>query len=300
MTFVRNYLLGIGLLFFPPYLQAIGCEGVGCLDFDTAVRRVLNQSLALNMANHTIKEREGERKQAALYPNPEFYYEIDSPGTTGTRANWVSREDRYTLTQLVELGGKRSNRIKVASYQYYASLIGYEASKLERLNRLSKIFIDVVASQEILQLVKEQKQLAQDMLQVAAEKLEAGKVSLIQQNKAEITYIVAELNEEKAQAELISARNRLALLWACTCPDFAFASYPFFEITAPPPLEEFLTDICQQPEIIQSFFDHSAACHQLRLEKAARIPDVSLTLGYTRDEGIKGFVAGVSIPLPLF
>ncbi len=300
MTFVRIYLLGIGLLFFSPYLQAIGCKGIGCLDFDTAVRRVLDQSLELNIASYSIKAREGEKKQAALYPNPEFYYEIDSPGATGTRANWVSREDRYTLTQLIELGGKRSNRIKVASYQYYASLIGYEASKLEQLNRLSKIFIDVVASQEMLQLVKEQNQLAQEMLQVATEKLEAGKVSLIQLNKAEITYTVAELNVEKAQAELIAARNHLALLWASTCPDFAFASYPFFEITAPPPLEELLADICQQPELIQSFFDHSAACHQLLLEKAARVPNVSLTLGYTRDEGIQGFVAGVSIPLPLF
>jgi cobalt-zinc-cadmium efflux system outer membrane protein len=43
-----------------------------------------------------------------------------------------------------------------------------------------------------------------------------------------------------------------------------------------------------------------AAYYGLRLEKAAKIPDVVVTVGYSYDQGDKGIVAGVSLPLPIW
>ncbi len=265
------------------------------LDFDTAVQRTLNQSLILNQAKDHIQGKRGLVTQARLYPNPDFAYDLET-----SEKGWQQRQDIYALSQLIELGGKRQKQIKVASYEYYAALIGYETSKLERLSRLSKAFIRVFAAQELLKLAIDHQQNAQEEVRLIKAKVEAGKVSIIQQNKIKVAQSLANLSLKKALAEFQAAKNSLALLWASPCPDFDVVTYPFFDISSPIPLEEYLAKLCEQPEVVQSLYKYMAAYHTVRLEKAARIPDVYVTLGYAYNSGDKGAVAGVSIPLPIW
>jgi cobalt-zinc-cadmium efflux system outer membrane protein len=265
------------------------------LDFDTAVQRTLDQSLILNQAQHEIEGRKGLITQARLYPNPEFVYDVET-----SEKGWKNRQDIYALNQRVELGGKRQKQIKIATYEYYAALTGYEISKLERLNRLSKAFIRVVAAQELSQLAMNHQVNAQEALRLINAKVEAGKASFIQQNKAQVAQSLADLNFKRAVAEFKAAKNQLALLWASACPDFDAVTYPFFDIAPPIPLEDYLSKLCNQPEVVQSLYQYMAAYHNVRLEKAARIPDVNLTLGYSYDQGDKGVVAGIAVPLPIW
>jgi outer membrane protein, heavy metal efflux system len=78
--------------------------------------------------------------------------------------------------------------------------------------------------------------------------------------------------------------------------------FPFFDITAPIPFEQCLADLCNQPEIVQSLYNYTSAHHNWKLEKANRIPDVTLSFGYKGEyeENNKGLLAGVSFPIPLF
>ena len=198
------------------------------------------------------------------------------------------------------MGGKRQQRIKATSYQYYAALTGYKAAKLDLLNRLSNAFIRVAATQELVKLAVDQQSIAQEVLRITHAKVAAGKLSLIQQNKAEVAKSLAELNSKKTWAEFKTAKNCLALLWGCPYPDFDFVDYPFYDISAPLPLEVCLSELCNQPEVIQSLYEYSAAYHNLRLEQSARIPDVTLTLGYKYEAGEKGLVAGLAFPLPVW
>jgi outer membrane protein, heavy metal efflux system len=270
------------------------------LDFDTAVSRALNQSLSLHMADDEIQGRKGLKKQARLYPNPEFSYNLENPGDVRSGKGWSSREEIFALTQPVEWRGKRSQRIKAASHQYYAAMTGYQIAKLNLLNRLNRAFIRVVETQELIKIAIEQQEIAKEVLRVTNEKLKAGKVSIIQQSKAEVSQSLAELNEQKVWADFKSAKNSLALLWSSPYPDFDYAIYPFYAITPPLPLEECLGDLCNQPEVLRSLHEYSATYHNFMLEKSARIPDVSLTLGYINEAGDKGLVAGIAFPLPIW
>lgn len=269
------------------------------LDFDTAVQRTLHQSLQLNAAYDDAQAMLGQRKQASLYPNPIFSYEAENIGAANKWDCWANRDENVQVTQLVITAGKLDKRYKAASYQYYASLTGYQASKLDVLNRLSKSFVAVAAAQELLQIARDQKHIAFEILRIAQEKVEAGKVSLIQQSKAEVAYGTTALDLERTEAEFRMAKNSLALLWAAACPDFDNVAYPFYDIHPPVPLEECLTDLCNQPEVVQSLYQYYAAEQKYRLEKSNRIPDVALTLGYSYEDGDRGFVAGVSFPIPL-
>lgn len=272
------------------------------LDLDLAVYRALTQSPALHIANKEAVSQHYQVKQARLYPNPELNYEVENFAGNNGWKNWNNREERYFYSQLFETANKRGLRTQSASYQYYAALVGYDISKLFVLNRLNRAFIQVVASQEYLKISQDQADMAKEVLRIATKKVEAGKVSLIHQNKAEVSYSTALIAIEKAHTNLKNAKKRLSLLWGDVCPDFETVAFLFFDITRPQLLEECLSDLCNQAEVIRSFYNNLSARKNWQLEKANRIPNVTLQVGYKAnyEENNQGMIASVSIPLPIF
>lgn len=272
------------------------------LDLDTAVYRALTRSLMLTAAYDQSQSSRYQVKQARLYPNPGFSYEVENFAGNNNWEGWSHREERYFYSQLFETAGKRQLRTQAASYQYYANLVGYDVSKLIVLNRLSRSFIAVIAAQEFLKVAQDQTEIAKEVLRIATKKVEAGKVSLIQQNKAEVAYSTSMIAIERARVELINAKKRLSLIWAETCPDFEKAVFPFYTISNPISFEQCLADLCDQPEIVQSLYTQLNAKKIWHLEKAKSIPDVTLQVGYKAnyEEKNKGMIAGISFPIPLF
>jgi cobalt-zinc-cadmium efflux system outer membrane protein len=272
------------------------------LDLDTAVYRALTQSLTLHIALDETQSKRYQVKQARLHPNPGFSYAVEDFAGNNNWRGWNNRKESYIYAQLFETAGKRRLRTQAASYQHYAAIVGYDVSKLIVLNRLNRAFINVVAAQELLNLTLDQTEIAKEVLRIATKKVEAGKVSLIQQNKAEVAYSTAIIAVERARVELKNAKKRLALLWAKACPDFEKTIFPFYDISAPISFEQCLADLCNQPEIVKSLYTQLNAKENWKLEKANRIPNVTLQIGYKAnyEENNQGLIAGISIPIPLF
>lgn len=272
------------------------------LDLDTAVYRVLTQSVNLNIAGDDAQAKRALVLQASLYPNPDLIYEAEKFAGTNEWKSWKNREEFLIWSQLIETAGKRRLRTQAASYQYYAALVGYDVSKLILLNRLNRAYINVVALQEKLKITLDQAEIAKEVLRIATVKVEAGKVSLIQQNKAEVAYSSTLIEVEKARIELKNAKKRLSLLWSISQPDFDNAIFPFYETPAPVALELCLAELCNQAEVVQSFYQYQNAEKIWRLEKANRIPNVTLQVGYKAHyaEKSQGMVAGFIVPIPIF
>lgn len=287
------------LVFSFSLLQA---QDHSAIDFDEAVSRALLLSPTLRISESQIIEKAGVRKQAGLLPNPVFAYSVENVFGNKDWHGWESAESRYELGQLVELGGKRTYRMSAAQHQFYAAQSGYEASKLDLLNHVMKTFVAVVAAQEHLKILEEQKKIAQEILTTVSAKVEAGKVSLMQQYKAEIALKHAEINLEKALVLFQTAKERLSLLWGSPCPNFDLVVYPFYEIEAPRMLCECIDEIRNNPALVQSHFEHWAAHQTLNFEKSQAIPDVTLVVGYKtlRETGNKGMILGAAMPIPVF
>lgn len=272
------------------------------LDLEGAVNRALSHSEKLHTANHELQSKGYQARQARLYPNPVFSYEVENFAGSNDWDGWNSREERYIWSQLWETAGKRSLRTQAATHQYYASLVGYDVSKLILLNRLYRAFIQVAAAQELLALSQDLRETAGEVLRVATKKVEAGKVSIMQQNKGEVAFSTALIQLERAQAELKNAKKRLSLLWAAPCPDFEKVTFPLYDIFPPISLDECVSDLCNQAEIVQSHHHTCRAEKAWHLEKAGKVPDVILEVGYKAnyEEDNQSLIAGISFPIPLF
>lgn len=272
------------------------------LSFDQAVAKTLSYSPKLRIADSEINEAAGVKTQSALLPNPVAGWSVENVFGNKDWQGWESAESRYEIGQLIELGGKRGFRMQTAKFQFFAAQAGFEAKQLALLNRLLKLFTLVIVAQENLEIAWDQTKIADEVYKTVVAKVEAGKVSLIQQNKAEIALSTAQINLDKAKAEFIKSKGRLSILWGAMCPDFDRAYYPFYEIDIPTPLEKCLCDLRENPQLLQSQMDYVAAHHNLNLQNSQAVPDVTVSLGYKtlQDTGNKGMIIGASIPIPLF
>lgn len=282
------------------YLGLLSAETI--LTFDQACALTFADSPKLKASEAEIEERLGDSTQAKALPNPLVGYSVENVFGNKNWRNWNAAETRYELAQLIEIGGKRHYRSSVAKSEYFAAVADYEATKLQILNQLLKQFATVAAMQEHLQLAENQLKTAEEVLNAVKGKVDAGKVSPVQQHKAEIQLADAEMDYENAKVDLETAKEKLSLFWGSCSSDFDRVEFCFFTLIAPKALDDCFNDLEQHPDVLRMQFEQQAAFHALELEKSAAIPDITVSVGYKtiQDTHHKGMILGAAIPLPIF
>ena len=173
------------------------------LNFNSAVEKTMGESLNLNIAGDEVQMKEGLLEQSRLYPNPLFFYDLQT-----SQYGWQTRSEIYSLSQLIDLGGKQGENIKIASNEYCAALWGYEVAKMERLNKLTKAFVLTVAQQELFQIAVDQQKTADEFLKMTQLKFDQGKISLIEKHKTELTKSLADLVVRQKRAEFQNSQKK--------------------------------------------------------------------------------------------
>ncbi len=270
------------------------------LSLHDAVQLTLQYNPELAAFQKEIKALGGITLQAGLLPNPvaEFDNEDISSRADGPGARFSS----IRISQLIETGGKRSARTHAASLGQARAEHDYATLRLDLIARVANMFTNVLAGQKRLELAQAGQQLAQKMVNAASKRVQAGKAPPIEETRAKVAYATANIEREQAQRDLISLRKQLALLWGGQTPQFehvlgdleSFVAIPEFNI-----LEERLH---ANPLTLSGLRNLEQRQALLTLEKAQRIPDITLNAGVRRYGGAHDTTAlvGLSIPLPLF
>ena len=89
----------------------------GELTLPDALALALVHSPRLAGASWNVRAAEAERLQARLLPNPELEAEAEEITGSGERRGLETAEMSVRLSQLIELGGKRARRTKVAEME---------------------------------------------------------------------------------------------------------------------------------------------------------------------------------------
>lgn len=272
------------------------------LTLSEASRLALDYAIELRLAKDDIDEIRGVKTQFKSHRNPVVSYSVEDVFGNKDWKGWKSAESRYQIDQLVEIGGKRGYRIQYASYLESAAKATYEARKLFLFNKLSKAFIDVAASEEKYKLLKQGRYCADQEFQKATLKNLEGKGSTMQQNKAEIFLSTIKLQLERARIEVLKAKEKLSLLWGTCSPDFENVEYPFYELEPPSDFNIFKANLSCHPVLIRTQWEVLAARENLNLEKAERVPDLTVMMGYKmeRHSNRQGMMFGAAIPIPVF
>lgn len=256
-----------------------------------AIRLALQFSPQIVANQQELAASDGTVIQAGARPNPEIQALIED----------TRRESRTTTVQFsqpIELGGKRSARVSVAELGRAQTAVDIDGRRAQIRADVSDAFFGAVIAQERVQLAQASAELSGRAADAASKRVQAGKVSPVDETRAKVAHAGVRVELRQAQGELRSARQRLSALLGPAAPRAQVLAWQSNALPALLSPDTLLADV---PALRQARLEVDRRQAMVELERARRIPDVTLTLGAKRDQqvGRNQTVIGLSMPIPV-
>ncbi|MDP3332278.1 TolC family protein [Methylobacter tundripaludum] len=276
-------------------------DPTGTLLLPQALALALTQNPDLAAFSWETRAQEAAALQASFFPNPTFGANAANFGNRvikGFDGDVVTLE----LSQLIELGGKRAARMEAAALTKELADWDYETKRVDVLTQVSQAFIEVLTAQQRLTLTKQTQELANQMMVTTSARVQAGKVSPVEETKAKVVLSSVQFELLRAQRELEAARKRLAATWGNTEPRFEAVKGDLDTVRSLPSLDLLLRRLDKNPDLARWVTEITQREALISVEKSKAIPDVTATVGASKYlmPNDYALVVGFSMPLPVF
>lgn len=292
-----------------PVAQAPATPGVtnptGAVSLQDAVGLALAQSPDLLSFGWSRRAAEARQLQAGRRPNPELETTLEDLGRSRRAADTsdaVQPQATVQLSQLVELGGKRAARQRLAGLDFDLATWDYEAARLDVLTRVTSAFLAVLAGQQAVAQSAQTLDVAEQVQRTVAARVAAGVVSPIEETRAGVLVASAQIEVDRARRTLEARRRQLATLWGSPVAAFASAAGDLTVLPQIPPLATLEAALAHNPDLARWVAEVERRQAALALARSARVPDVTVSAGYRRFTAVGGnaIVVGATVPLPWF
>ncbi|MBI6951584.1 MULTISPECIES: TolC family protein [unclassified Pseudomonas] len=276
-------------------LLLAGPAGAEGLSLDQALDAAFAQNPDFAAIGREIGIAEGERRQAGLIPNPELSWEVeDTRRDTSTTT--------VTLSQALELGGKRGARIEVAEAGQAVARLELERQRNSLRADVIQAFHAALRAQTALELAQQSQALTERGLRVVEGRVRAGQSSPVEATRAQVQLAQAEAAVRRARTERTVANQALARLTGSAEARFDRLDASSLSPGPAPKAERLLATVEQTAEWRLAAAQIERGDASLGSEKAQRIPNLTVSLGsqYSREARERVNVVGLSMPLPLF
>lgn len=291
------------------YFLLLSCAGwAQPLDRQRLNQLLLENQPRLQAAQLEVQALERLVEQADVSPNPVLAAAVEVPAF-----RQLSRA-QLTVSQVLELGGKREARVRLAQAQAREA----EARQLEIHRQLlqqgQQTFADLLWAELRLRLESEAEELAQRQYTVAQKRFELGDAAEI-----ETIELRAEHSRRRAQVQLARAeeqgrRDNLAQLLRLP-PAQLQVQGALGAATPPPPLEELFARADEiRPDLTLARLTQTRREAEVRLEESRGVSDLTVQAGVAYDRTlitpvnqtgglsigapVLSLLAGLSLPLP--
>ena len=247
-----------------------------------------------------VRAATAARSVAGLRPNPEIQATTENVAGTGIYKGLRSSETTIGVALPLELGGKRSARVALANARLTRAEIQSAIAIADLRLRITQLYVEAAAAERRTEVLGEQAAIAANALRIASERVRAGAASPIEQQRADVLRINAQVAADSAARQAQAARSNLAALTGG--PVAGSLDRGWFDQVAS------LYGPAQQVEVeatlayVAATADVRTADAQIRLARTLRVPDVTISAGARRLEQTNDTAAviGVSIPIPIF
>lgn len=276
------------------FLSIFLTHSAAALTLQQAVAQAMASNAELAVARRELEAAVGPVLQGGARPNPELSFLLED----------TQRDARTTTLQInqpIELGPKRSARISAAERGRDAAAAELAAKRADLRATVVSAFYDVLLAQEHVKLAGDSTGLARRAADAAGQRVQAGKISPVEETKARVAEATAQLEAAQAASELRLSRQRLAATWGDAAPRFDHLESAN-DLKPVPTLDALSARLAVSPSLRRAQIEVQRRSALSDLERAKRIPDLTVSLGVKRDEqlGRNQAVIGLSIPLPLF
>ncbi len=260
-----------------------------------ATARAQAQSPLIVAAQAVVRAAEGRARQAGLIPNPEAGLQTENVAGSGQYGDFDAAETTATISQRLELGGKRRTRAAAAAAEVDAARIGFVIAKADLTQEVAVRYAEALAAQDRLALARETAERAEGLSKVAATLVEAGREPPLRAMRAEAASREAAAAVVSAEAEAAAARRGLVTLWGEADGAVALVA----NIEGPSAPES--VDPAETLDVRLARAERETARAVIDRERAAGRPDVTVQAGVRRFEqtGDSALIVGFTAPIPI-
>ena len=250
-------------------------------------------------AEAALRQAEGLARQDAARPNPEASLEVENFAGRTPFIGFDEAETTLSVSQQLELGGKRPARIAAGRAAIEAARAQLDQARGDVAFDLALAYAEAEAARERLERAQEAVSLAQEEARVAAALVEAGREAELRNIQATSAVTAARADLDAARLEATTTLARLTALVGSPAP---YTSLGGSLLNAPAAVRGSALDPQRSPAVRVAQAEREAAARRVRVEQVRAIPDVTVSAGVRRfaGEDASAFVAGVSAPIPLF
>lgn len=268
---------------------------------DEVLRRVRESSPRSDVERARVGIAAAEQTAARAYPNPEFDFS-STHLTSGTNTG-AAEERTFVLGQPLLLFGQRKERRRTADLEVAAAQATSGAAIAERLRQARSAFTGLLAAQERVRILDEERADLESVSRIVTGRAEAGDKSPYDALRIDLERRAREAELAAARADVLEASGALATL----------VGVPGWHPAAVGELvpegidardEEGLWQAAQErlPALLAARRESEAARAGIDLAKKERLPVPVLQAGgqFTQDAASDSFVAGLSLGLPVW
>ena len=277
-------------------------EPKGTLLLSDVLALALRQSPELEPFAWQGRADEARVVQAGIRANPRADGVLEDVLGSGRFRDARQAQLTLQLSQLIELGGKRTARVRTAEASRDLGRADYEVKRVEVLSDATERFIEVLERQAVRELANKNAKLAESGATNVQRRMHAGAGTPLEEKKAQIALARARVDAEDAVHELAVARTALAASWGSTAPRFERAAGDLAKRGRIPAFVELADRIETSPDVLRLLSEQKLRKAELALMQSRRVPDVTVSAGPRWLEGPRdhAFVFGLAVPLPVF
>ncbi|MEE9910327.1 MAG: TolC family protein [Deltaproteobacteria bacterium] len=276
--------------------------------YSLTVEEAVRQALKFNPDLQALRLEEGaaqgrlEKARLLLIHNPTIEGSLSKKDKPEEAGGGAFTNYGFKLSQEFEIAGQRGARIRAAEKEIASVQAGIRDRERILISEVKDAFTRVLALKKKSGLAREIVRLKEDLLGFTRVKFEAGDVSGLDVNLAEV-----ELSKAKRELLLGDREYRESLLvfqgFLGSSPDRSLILQGDLPLEAPAlPDRAALKEraFFLRPDARANGLDVEKAEAALNLAKKESVPNVTLSGFYDRDELRNAIGLAVSIPIPLF
>lgn len=269
---------------------------------DQAVAAAGGTAPAATAASAAIEAAKAGRTVAGLRPNPIVQGQIENVVGSGPYRGLRSAETTVGFAVPIELGGKRGARLAVANAQLSRAELQAAITAADIRLQVTQLYVEAVAAERRVETARDQARIANDAFRAAGIRVQAGRASPLEQQRADVARINAEAIAERqsrlADAVRANLARRIGQPISGSLDSGVLDRLPSsgtYGALSPVDTAGTLAQAAANAEF-------SVADAGVRLARANRVPDLNIGPALRRLEATNDTAAvfTVSIPIPLF
>ena len=286
------------------------CAATACVVMAQAQTTIITLEQAVAAAGGSAPARDGAQAEidaalaaravAGLRPNPQLQTQIENIAGAGPYGGFGQAETTVGLAIPIELGGKRAARIGLADAQTGRAQVAAALVAADNRLQVTLLYIEAVAAERRLATARDQDRIAQAARHAAQTRVQAGRASPIEEQRAEVAALTTANGIVQAQRLAMAARANLAR--RVGLPTDAMLDDAALDRLPPDRHGPAAVTGAGTLALAAADADLGIADAGVTLARSQRVPDLNVGPGIRRLEASNDTAAvfSLSVPIPLF